>query len=984
MTACSDAPGWYYYNLTAEMNADTQVIFNTGEGSSERYPGDNEPGIYLNFTGTEGWYLLSDHKFYTSNPGNGSSTSTSSLGQVASYDWSEDGYTCQIHSENGTLYITPYNDYVVKVFTLPSGSTDTERESITVSATPTIKAEVIEDTEHQLTISTGKLLIVVDKATSVIRFANTDGTTILAENKGLDNSSSTRTISFASMGDLAFYGGGYNGQRLDQDGQSLVMCNTQTGNWTSSTNAPHNICIPFYVSTSGYGVLFDDHYHSATMRPSSSGSTYSSNSLNPISYYFVGSDGSMESVLENYTFLTGRQQLPPYWSLGYITSRYGYTSRSEAESVVSKIKDECLMPLDAIVFDIYWQGRSGTTPYMMGRLDWDESAFPSPEEMIANFKSKNVNTILITEPFFTSSCGNYEELNSKGYFSDNSVSNMSWLGSGNVGLLDVTNQDALDWMWQFYKARTDEGVAGWWLDLGEPESHDSESAYQKGTMKQVHNEYSNRWIEMVYNGLAKDFPDRRHILLPRAGTSGMQRFATFPWTGDIQRSWGGLQAQIPALISSGMSGAAYMGSDVGGFIATSNDETLYRRWVEFATFSPVFRTHSQSTVGSLSGIGPEPFLYSSEAQESMRAFLNKRYAFLPYTYTLAYENATKGTPLARPLNFYAADDATLTNVTQQYLWGKDLLVAPIVDNSTSRTVVFPEGKWVDMNNYSNTYSGGTTTSYNAPLGTLPHFARVGSFIPRYTQEAFENTASINDENLTVLYFADLTKEEYAADESYMFDDDKTSPSSIADGKYSLIRFAGAYADGSNWVSFSSEGNGYEGMPATRNITLIAPNYNRTITIGLKRQYNSPYTYTDTKLSVVTSQEAFDAASDNVLYVTADKTLKIKSSWDVASGRMELYFNQSTTDTDNITIATASADVRATYHNGVASIAYDVPVDGRQASLTLYDISGAAVASLGDIDPSRGTHVVTIDNLCSGIYIARLCVDDIIVTRKLRF
>lgn len=984
MTLCADADGWYYYTLPAEIGATAQVIFNTGVNGSDRYPGDNEPGVYLNFSGTEGWYLLSTHTFYTENPG--STSTTTQLGAFRRYDISSDGYTCQIYTENGTLFITSFNDYVIKVFSLPLGSTAVERESITVSAYPEAKINVTDDTDESLVLSTAATSIIVDKSNCTLKFADTDGNVILSEYKGLDNFSSTRSVTFRPMGDVAFYGGGYNGQRIDQDGTTITMRNTQTGNWTSATSAPHNICIPFFVSTSGYGLLFDDHYYNSKMTPSSAGTSYSSKSPDPIAYYYVGSDGTMESVLENYTFLTGRQELPPYWALGYISSRYGYTSRSEAESVVSKIKNDCAMPLDAIVFDIYWQGRVSSIPYMMGRLDWDTSAFPSPSEMMADFKTQGINTILITEPFFTYSCGNYSTLNNNGYFSDSDVSNMSWLGSSPVGLLDITNPDALDWMWSFYKARTDEGVDGWWLDLGEPEQHDSESTYQGGTMQQVHNEYGNRWIEMVYNGLKENYPDRRHILLPRAGTSGMQRFSTFPWTGDIQRSWSGLEAQIPALISSGMSGVAYMGSDVGGFIASSNNETLYRRWVEFATFSPVFRTHSQADVASLSGKGPEPFLYSSAAQESMRDFLNKRYAFLPYTYTLAYENAVKGTPMARPLNFYEPTNESIAGCTSQYLWGKDLLIAPVLAETDTRTVTFPDGRWVDMNNYENIYDGGSSTSYYAPLGTLPHFARVGSIIPRYTQSAYANTSSIEDSDLTLLYFADLTKDEYETDLGYMFDDNKTSPTSIDDGEYSILRFSASHADDSNWLLLSSEGNGYDGMTTNRKVTVIAPNFDRAVTIGLKRQHNGD-NYTDTPLTIVSTKEAFDAADENVLYISADNTLMIKTTWDSSVGAQALYFNASTTSLDNITVAAEAIDIRTLTSDGRLMLAYDITLYATEAVVNLFDISGAAVASIGNLDATRGTHTTEIPALLPGFYIARLTVDtpagQRTVSRKIR-
>ena len=138
----------------------------------------------------------------------------------------------------------------------------------------------------------------------------------------------------------------------------------------------------------------------------------------------------MESVLENYTFLTGRQELPPYWALGYITSRYGYRTRQEAEGVISSIKAAGL-PIDAIVFDLYWQGAENSG---MGNLDWYKANWNNPQEMLSNFNQQGVKTICITEPFFTSNTVNYEPLRQKGYFADEDVADMGWLGANKVGL----------------------------------------------------------------------------------------------------------------------------------------------------------------------------------------------------------------------------------------------------------------------------------------------------------------------------------------------------------------------------------------------------------------------------------------------------------------------------------------------------------------------------------------------------------------------
>ena len=515
----------------------------------------------------------------------------------------------------------------------------------------------------------------------------------------------------------------------------------------------------------------------------------------------------MSEVLKNFTWLTGRQELPPYWALGYITSRYGYHSAAEAEQVIGNFKNTAF-PIDGLVFDLYWQGADESG---MGNLDWYGPNFPDPEGMMAEFAADTVHTICITEPFFTSSSSNYEILNAAGYLADADVPNMGWLRSSRVGLIDASNPEAMDWMWQFYKARTEEGVSGWWLDLGEPEQHGYNSVHKGGTIDQVHNEFGNLWVERVYRGLKEDFPDQRPFIMPRAGASGMQRFSVFPWTGDISRSWSGLQAQIPALISSGMSGVAYMGSDVGGFTSMGTYPELYLRWVQFAVFSPMMRTHSADQ--------PEPYLpcYSG-IFEDVRDFMNLRYRYLPYTYTLCYENAVEGTPLARPSNFHDVEGGNANSI-DTYLWGKDIFVAPVVSGGTSRNITFPEGEWVDLNDYSAVYTGGSTVNYEAPLQVLPYFGRKGSFITRYGQTTFTNTVQADNANWNILY---LMPDDGSKVSSYVFDDDKISPQSLESGNYSIIRFNGQTISGNDYIEISNEGYGYENMPEERTYVLEIP------------------------------------------------------------------------------------------------------------------------------------------------------------------
>lgn len=877
----------------------------------------------------------------------------SQLGAYVSH--SDDGTTLTVTAAKGKLMLTPYNDYVIKVFTLPQGNTSAERKSITVSATPQASYTVSEDAEN-LTLTTASLKVLVNKATCTVSFADMSGNTILAEKGGIANGSNPRSISFQPMDDQAFYGGGYNGQRINQNDIHLTMNNTQTGNWVSSTPAPHNICIPFVVSTSGYGILVDDHYRGSQLTPSAgNGTTYQTGSLNPIAYYYVGGDGSMASVLENYTFLTGRQELPPYWALGYMTSRYGYQSEREAREVVHNIKNANL-PLDGIVMDLYWQG---PRPSGMGNLDWNRSQWPNPGQMMADFDAQGVKTLLITEPFFTSSTSNYTPLQNLGYFADEDVNDMGWLESSRVGLLDASNPAALDWMWNFYKARTAEGVGGWWLDLGEPERHDGDSHHKGGTVEQVHNEFGNLWIERVYRGMKEDFPDIRPFIMPRAGTSGMQRFSTFPWTGDIRRSWDGLEAQVPALLSSSMSGVAYMGSDVGGF--TSNygtDPQLYLRWVEFATFSPMMRTHSPDR--------PEPYLNEySGVLNDVRRYIHMRYSYLPYTYTLAYENATKGTPLARPINFHSAAGTTAADCHDEYLWGKDILVAPVLGNTSSRRITFPEGRWVDLNDLSRVYDGNSTISYDAPLSVLPHFARQGSFITRYTQPTYTTTGEIDHSALSLTYL--MSDDESATVTAKIFDDDRKSTRSLEDQAYMLTTITGHQAPNGHHISFDFEGNGYDGMPETRTMTVTIPRFNAVIdhissTANVNRAASDDF-------KKLTSLSAFESAEAPAYYLADDRTLHLKAA--VLTGTSsEIHIANAPSAITSI--ASDASGIMLEYSSATGVFSYSMPAGAAGAVITVYDVAGMAADSISGLT-ADGTvrQTAAARALSTGLYLATL-------------
>lgn len=377
--------------------------------------------------------------------GGGGETESEAAGAYLSHEYA-DGLLCVRH-ELKDIYLSAYAEGVIKVLAVPAGQTPDERASISVTAKP--MNATIEDGESAVTLNAGKVSAEVSKQTGRISFYDSAGEKVLEEDAGITNGS-TCAISFKPAGKAAFWGGGYNGFAENVDGVTLIMNNTQNYGWSGSIY-PNNICIPFVASSAGYGLLFDDHYRGARITPSSAnGTVYYSEAQNDVAYYFIGGDGTMASVMKGYAELTGFQELPPYWALGYISSRYGYKSQTEAEGVIETFKGDGF-PIDAIVFDLYWQG---TSEAGMGNLDWEAGNFPDPEQMMADFKAEGVHTICITEPFFTSACANYQTLSDLGYLADGDVPNMTWLLSDKVGLIDATNPEAMEWMRGFYKART--------------------------------------------------------------------------------------------------------------------------------------------------------------------------------------------------------------------------------------------------------------------------------------------------------------------------------------------------------------------------------------------------------------------------------------------------------------------------------------------------------------------------------------------------
>ncbi len=266
------------------------------------------------------------------------------------------------------------------------------------------------------------------------------------------------------------------------------------------------------------------------------------------------------------------------------------------------------------------------------------------------------------------------------------------------------------------------GVAGWWLDGGE--GPPAAATLHRGDGRLLHNIYDRFRHEAFAAGEATERPDQRVFLLCRSGAAGMQRFGATTWTGDVNDDFRTLEAQIPLGLNTGLSGVPYWGTDVGGFfhpIALTSE--LYARWFQLGAFSPIFRSHGWVWREHV------PWAHGPRVEAICRDYAELRYRLLPYTYTLAWQAHTQGLPLMRPLVLNYPDDPRVWALGQQFLWGDDLLVAPVTrEGATAWPVYLPAGVWYDFwTGARHQGPGGITVQ--APLERVPLLARAGSVIP---------------------------------------------------------------------------------------------------------------------------------------------------------------------------------------------------------------------------------------------------------------
>ena len=680
----------------------------------------------------------------------------------------------EIRTDDGTYLIKPYSDKVIETSFVPAGEQFDPHSHAVVEVPQGVKT-ALKDEGGVLDYSTGGLTVHVVKQPFAVSYTY-HGKPVIAEKGGYARIKDGESLSFALDDSEALYGGGARALGMNRRGNRLQLYNKAHYGYERHSELM-NYTMPLVLSSKMYAVHFDNPQIGWLDLDSRHDGTLSYESIGGRKTYQVIVGDSWMDLIGNYTLLTGRQPLPPRWAFGNFASRFGYHSESEARTTLDKFAADGI-PVDAIIFDLYWFSKD--IKGSMGDLAFRPEDFPDPKGMIDDFAKRGIHTVLVTEPFILTSSRRWDEAVANDILAKNADGKPYTYDFyfGNTGLIDIFSDKGHDWFWSIYKQYTQMGVSGWWGDLGEPEVHPSDLRHATGTADQVHNIYGHEWARLIADGYRKDFPDQRPFILMRSGYSGSQRFGLIPWSGDVNRSWGGLQSQPEIALQMGMQGLAYMHSDLGGFANPNLDDELYVRWLQYGVFQPIFRPHAQEEVPS------EPVYRDAATEQMAKQAIRLRYSLLPYNYTLAFENSVHGSPLMRPLFFAEPGNARLAGDAESYMWGDAFLVTPIVKPGvTTQHIYFPAGShWFDLAS-GEAHDGGTEADVAVAPDHIPVYVKGGAFVPMVAPTG--NTAQYSTRDLTLHYFLDAAVNSGSGE---LYDDDGKTPDAYARGQFELMHF----------------------------------------------------------------------------------------------------------------------------------------------------------------------------------------------------
>ncbi|GAA0990936.1 alpha-xylosidase [Acrocarpospora macrocephala] len=653
--------------------------------------------------------------------------------EVVTVDWA--GVTFKgatSADESLVVRICAAGEGVIRVRLMQDADARTRSARAISMVTPGKYHAVVTADESRVVLNAGGLRVEIQLNPWNMRFVDESGRVLVEQDPGRpDISGRLRTLPFGRStvdgttvayhetflvpADEAFCGFGESFTPVNKRGQRPLMWNFDAFG-AESQRAYKNV--PFYLSSRGYGIVVDS---GMPVEFDMCQSTHSDVQIvvpdDLIDYYVLAGPGP-EQVLARFGGLTGKPVLPPKWAFGaWISSGFFRDSQERVLERARTIRTKGI-PCDVLHLDTFWQ-----TDGHWSDLRWDPEAFPDPAGMLAELAEQGFHVCLWMNPYISHLSPAFAEAADAGYFlkkRDGEVYVADvWHGSYPAsGIVDFTNPDAAAWFRGLLKPLLEQGVAVFKTDFAEGVPADS-IAFNGMTGVELHNVYT-----LLFNDLVADVTREvagHGMVWARSSYLGGQRHSA-QWSGDVDATYPAMGSTIRGGLSHGLSGIPFWSHDAGGFTGTPSPE-LYIRWSQFGALSPLVRFHGTSS--------REPWEFPPHAEQGAIDALRLRYRLMPYIYSVAVVAAETGAPMMRALCVDYPDDPVAWQADLEYLFGTDLLVAPMTSADGSRSVYLPAGSWVDYWT-GEVLTGGRYFPVSPHLDRIPLYVRYGALIPTTT------------------------------------------------------------------------------------------------------------------------------------------------------------------------------------------------------------------------------------------------------------
>lgn len=529
------------------------------------------------------------------------------------------------------------------------------------------------------------------------------------------------TLSFESKPDECFAGTGERFSKMDLSGQTFFLKN-QDGQGVNNRRTYKNI--PFYLSSRMYGTFYHTCAHSKLSLAGQSTRSVQFLSDQAMLDVFVIAGDSMEEILRGYRDLTGYPSMPPLWSFGVWMSRMTYFSADEVNEICNRMRQEHY-PCDVIHLDTGWF-----------KTDWlcewkfNDERFPDPEGFIRGLKEKGYRVSLWQLPYIAENAEQIDEARTNDYIApltkkqNSEGSNFSALDY--AGTIDFTYPAATQWYKGLLKRLLDMGVTCIKTDFGE-------NIHMDAIYKGMKPELLNNLYALLYQKAAYEITKEvagEGIVWARSAWAGCQRYPLH-WGGDSCSSWDGMAGSLKGGLHFGLSGFAFWSHDVPGFHTLPNfmnsivADDVYMRWTQFGVFSSHIRYHGTNK--------REPWHYPAIAP-MIKKWWKLRYTLLPYIIEQSEKAIACGAPLLRALIYHHPEDKLCWHIDDEYYFGEDFVVAPVMNSEGRRDVYLPEGKWVNFFTGETQEGGQWLKDLDVPLEKMPAYVRQGATIPVYPHE----------------------------------------------------------------------------------------------------------------------------------------------------------------------------------------------------------------------------------------------------------